>query len=41
VIVIPQARIEEVLALCDRIAVQETALEAQILNGELSSWDAV
>jgi 4-hydroxy-4-methyl-2-oxoglutarate aldolase len=41
VIVIPQARIEEVLALCDRIAVQEAALQAQILNGELSSWDEV
>lgn len=41
VIVIAQARIEQVLVLCERIAVQEAALLAQILNGELSSWDAV
>lgn len=41
VIVIPQARIEEVLALCERIATQEATLQAQILNGELESWDEV
>lgn len=40
-IVIPQARIAEVLALCERIAAQEAALEAQILNNALASWDEV
>jgi regulator of RNase E activity RraA len=41
VIAIPAARIEEVLALCERIAQQEAALEAQVINGSLTSWDAV
>lgn len=41
VIVVPQGRIDEVLALCERIGVQEALLEAQILNGSLQSWDAV
>lgn len=41
VIAIPQARIDEVLELCDRIATQEAALEAQILNDALKSWDDV
>jgi hypothetical protein len=30
-----------VLDLCDRIAEQEARLEAQVLNGSLTSWDAV
>lgn len=41
VIVISPARIAEVLELCARIASQEAALEAQILNNTLSSWDEV
>lgn len=41
VIVIQQARIGEVLALCTRIAKQEAVLEAQILNNALASWDDV
>jgi 4-hydroxy-4-methyl-2-oxoglutarate aldolase len=41
VIVIPSARIDEVLDLCRRIAEQEARLEAQVLNGTLSSWDEV
>jgi 4-hydroxy-4-methyl-2-oxoglutarate aldolase len=41
VIVIPHARIDEVLELCRRIAEQEARLEAQVLNGTLSSWDEV
>ena len=41
VIAIPQARIGEVLELCARIAAQEAVLEAQVLNGSLSSWDEV
>ena len=41
VIAIPAARIGEVLQLCGRIAEQEARLEAQVLNGSLTSWDAV
>ena len=41
VICIPRARIEEVLALCARIADQEMHLEAQVLNNALASWDEV
>lgn len=41
VVVIPQARIDEVLALCERIDAQEARLQAQILNDALSSWDEV
>ena len=41
VVVIPRPRIDEVLELCERIAEQEARLEAQVLNGTLSSWDAV
>jgi 4-hydroxy-4-methyl-2-oxoglutarate aldolase len=41
VLCVPQARLEEVLALCARIADQERVLEAQVLNGSLSSWDEV
>jgi regulator of RNase E activity RraA len=41
VIAIPQARIAEVLELCERIAAQESLLEAQVLNDSLASWDAV
>jgi len=41
VIVVPHGRIDEVLDLCDRIAMQEAALEAQILNNALASWDDV
>lgn len=41
VVCVPQARFEEVVALCGRIADQERALEAQVLNGSLKSWDAV
>lgn len=41
VLCVPQARIEEGLALCARIAEQEAKLEAQVLNDSLASWDAV
>lgn len=41
VVCVPQARFDEVAALCARIAEQERALEAQVLNGSLKSWDAV
>ena len=41
VIVVPHGRIDEVLDLSERIAEQEAALEAQILNNALASWDDV
>ncbi|MEP7276916.1 MAG: RraA family protein [Betaproteobacteria bacterium] len=41
VIAVPHARIDEVLALASRIALQEATLEAQVLNDSLASWDAV
>jgi regulator of RNase E activity RraA len=41
VVVVPRARIGDVLDLCERIATQEAALEAQILNDALTSWDDV
>jgi regulator of RNase E activity RraA len=41
VIVIPRARIGDVLDLCERIAAQEATLQARILDGALSSWDEV
>jgi len=41
VINIPQGRIEEVLALCTRIAEQEMRLEAQVLNNAIAAWDEV
>jgi regulator of RNase E activity RraA len=41
VVVVPRARIGDVLDLCERIATQEAALEAQILNDALKSWDDV
>lgn len=41
VINIPQGRIEEVLALCTRIAEQEMRLEAQVLNDAIAAWDEV
>lgn len=41
VLCVPRSRLTEVLALAARIAEQERILEAQVLNGSLSSWDAV
>lgn len=41
VVVVPQSHIDDILALCDRIAAQEAALEAQILGDVLTSWDDV
>ncbi|MBS0321692.1 MAG: RraA family protein [Proteobacteria bacterium] len=41
VVVVPQARADEVFALAERIAAQEEALEAQILASTLTSWDDV
>ena len=41
VICVPQARVDEVLALADRIAGQEARLEAQVLNGAVAAWDDV
>lgn len=41
VVVVPAARIEEVLALAERIDAQEQLLESQIRNATLTSWDAV
>lgn len=41
VVVIPAARGDEVLALAARIAAQELALEARVLNDALESWDDV
>jgi len=41
VINIPQGRIEEVLALCTRIAEQEMRLGAQVLNNAIAAWDEV
>lgn len=41
VVCVPQARVAEVLPLCTRIGDQEAALEAQVLNDSLASWDAV
>jgi regulator of RNase E activity RraA len=41
VVVVPRARVGDVLDLCERIATQEAALEAQILNDALTSWDDV
>jgi regulator of RNase E activity RraA len=41
VIVIPATRIDEVFALAARIAAQELAIEARVLNDSLQSWDDV
>jgi regulator of RNase E activity RraA len=41
VVIVPRARIAEVLELCERIAAQEERLEAQVLNDAIESWDAV
>lgn len=41
IIVVPRARIDETLALCERIAAQEALLEAQVRNDAVQSWDAV
>ena len=41
VVAIPAARIDEVLALADRIAAQEATLEAQAINDAVASWDQV
>lgn len=41
VVCIPHARVNEALQLCARIAEQEAALEAQVLNDSLASWDSV
>ena len=41
VVCVPRARVAEVLPLCTRIGDQEAALEAQVLNDSLASWDAV
>jgi len=41
VVCVPQGKFAEVVALCERIADQERALEAQVLNGSLKSWDEV
>ena len=41
VLVVPGARIEEVLALAGRIESQERALEAQVINNAVTSWDAI
>jgi regulator of RNase E activity RraA len=41
VVVIPAARIDDVLALAERIAAQEARLEAQAINDAVSSWDQV
>jgi 4-hydroxy-4-methyl-2-oxoglutarate aldolase len=41
VVCVPAARIDEVLALCERIAAQEARLEAEVLGDSVASWDAV
>ena len=41
VVVVPAARIDEVLALAGRIAAQEAKLEAQAINDAVTSWDQV
>jgi len=41
VLCIPHACVDRVLELAARIATQERALAAQILNGTLTSWDEV
>lgn len=41
VLCIPQGSVARVLELAGAIEAQERALEAQILNGTLTSWDAV
>ena len=41
VVVVPAARIDEVLALAERIAAQEAKLEAQAVNDAVASWDQV
>ena len=41
VVCVPRARIDEVLALADRIAAQEARLEAQVANDAVASWDQV
>ena len=41
VVVVPAARIDEVLALAERIAAQEAKLEAQAINDAVTSWDQV
>ena len=41
VVCVPHARVAEALPLCARISDQEEALEAQVLNDSLASWDAV
>ena len=41
VVCVPRARIDEVLALADRIAAQEARLEAQVVNDAVASWDQV
>ena len=41
VVIVPAARLDEVLALADRIAAQEAKLEAQAINDAVTSWDQV
>lgn len=41
IVVVPRARIGEVLALAERIAMQEERLEAQVLGDAVDCWDAV
>lgn len=41
VVCVPQGRVAEILALCEKIAKQEAALEAQVIGNAISSWDAI
>lgn len=41
VLCVPRSEIERVIALADRIEAQERALEAQVLNDAVTSWDAI
>jgi 4-hydroxy-4-methyl-2-oxoglutarate aldolase len=41
VLCIPRARIRDVLELAERIAEQETKLEAQVINNAVTSWDEI
>jgi 4-hydroxy-4-methyl-2-oxoglutarate aldolase len=41
VVCVPHGRLTDVIELADRILEQEALLEAQVIDGNVSSWDAI
>lgn len=41
IVCIPQSRIQDVIALSEKIMTQESLLEAQVVNDAVSSWDDI